>query len=86
MVAVRTLRSLLSLTVFVALGSLFVSPTSLSADQSIMIRLEAPDGTVAIQGRLMALEGGFYILETAGLNVMRVENTRIRCVSDICPL
>ena len=62
-----------------------VSPSETIAQQSIIVRLEAPDGTVSRQGRLMWMENGFYVLETAAKNTMMVDASRILCVSEICP-
>lgn len=53
--------------------------------QQIMIKLEAPDGSVSIEGVLLGIENGFYVIQTAGSNTILVEADRIECVSLICP-
>ena len=68
----------------VLIGSV-VTPSQSMAQQSIMIRLESDDGTVSLEGRLMWIQDGFYVIETAGLNTMMVDASLINCVSAICP-
>ena len=82
---VRPARFLFAVMASALLVGPALSPTQSIAQQNIMIRLEAPDGTVSLQGRLMWIQDGFYVLETAAKNTMMVDASRIQCVSDICP-
>lgn len=63
----------------------YTAPSQSVAQQSVMIRLESPDGTVKLQGRLQQIEDGFYVLETAAGNTIKADAARINCVSVICP-
>ncbi len=77
-------RSLFGLSLF-ALSVPAVTATQVTAQAVIMIKLESPDGSVSVEGRLLAVENGFYVIETARFNRMLVEADRIKCVSFVCP-
>lgn len=83
---VRPTRFLSALMTSALLVTPFVSTAQTVPLQKIMIRLESADGTVTLQGRLIGIENGFYVLETAGSNTVMVQADRINCVSALCPL
>jgi len=81
----RNLFSATALFIFVLAGGQFALPTQAMAQEPVMIALVSADGTVSIQGLLLGIEDGFYIIQTAALNEMRVQIDMIQCVSLICP-
>lgn len=60
-------------------------PMQAFATPNILVKLVASDGTVSLQGQLMSVEEGYYVIQTSGQNEVRVQSHLIECVSAICP-